>query len=84
MKRRLGLAIGISLLAPIPMRAASEPARKHVAVLVPGPLLASASLRAASGAAPALPSDPKRWIGAPQSWPSLRGQVVLLDVWTFG
>jgi hypothetical protein len=36
-------------------------------------------------AAPAFPSqDPAAWIGPPQSWRSLRGKVVVLDVWTFG
>lgn len=35
--------------------------------------------------APAFPSaDPADWIGPPQTWAALRGQVVLLDVWTFG
>ncbi len=59
--------------------------RRRVAVFVLGvALLAPASLRPAGSAAPALPVDPKVWIGAPQSWASLRGQVVLLDVWTFG
>jgi hypothetical protein len=55
-----------------------------LALIALGTLLLPASLPAASAAAPALPSDPKLWIGAPQSWTSLRGQVVLLDVWTFG
>jgi hypothetical protein len=35
-------------------------------------------------AAPPFPSDPARWIGTPPTWESLRGRVVLLDVWTFG
>jgi len=35
-------------------------------------------------AAPALPTDARRWIDGPVSWADLRGQVVLLDVWTFG
>ena len=35
--------------------------------------------------APRFPtSDPARWIGPPATWESLRGRVVLLDVWTFG
>jgi hypothetical protein len=35
--------------------------------------------------APPFPSArPADWIGPPQSWPALRGKVVLLDVWTFG
>jgi hypothetical protein len=29
-------------------------------------------------------ADPDRWIGTPAAWESLRGRVVLLDVWTFG
>ena len=58
--------------------------RRRLALIALGTLLLPASLPAASAAAPALPSDPKLWIGAPQSWTSLRGQVVLLDVWTFG
>ena len=35
-------------------------------------------------AAPPFPTDPARWIGAPATWESLRGRVVVLDVWTFG
>jgi hypothetical protein len=35
-------------------------------------------------AAPPFPADPARWIGTPPTWESLRGRVVLLDVWTFG
>jgi len=34
--------------------------------------------------APPFPKDPARWVGAPASWESLRGRVVLIDVWTFG
>ena len=35
-------------------------------------------------AAPPFPSAKARdWIGTPASWESLRGRVVLLDVWTF-
>ena len=35
--------------------------------------------------APEFPSqDPKQWIGPPQSIQSLAGEVVILDVWTFG
>jgi len=34
--------------------------------------------------APAFPGAAERWIGAPASWPALRGRVVLLNVWTFG
>jgi len=32
---------------------------------------------------PPLPQKPKVWIGTPQSWEGLRGQVVLVDVWAF-
>lgn len=39
---------------------------------------------ASDSPAPPFPADPKLWIGPPQSWAALRGQVVLLDVWTFG
>jgi thiol-disulfide isomerase/thioredoxin len=36
-------------------------------------------------AAPPFPStDAKNWIGTPVTWPELRGQVVMIDVWTFG
>jgi hypothetical protein len=35
--------------------------------------------------APPFPTaDPAGWIGTPATWESLRGRVVLLDVWTFG
>ena len=34
--------------------------------------------------APPLPAKPAEWIGAPPSWESLRGHVVLVNVWTFG
>ncbi len=35
--------------------------------------------------APEFPSsDPQHWIGPPQSMKALAGQVVILDVWTFG
>jgi thiol-disulfide isomerase/thioredoxin len=34
---------------------------------------------------PPFPSArPADWIGAPITWPELRGRVVLLDVWSFG
>ncbi len=47
--------------------------------------IACAGARASSLApAPEFPSaDPQRWIGTPVTLASLRGQVVLLDVWTF-
>jgi len=49
---------------------------------------AASGLEAAEGAVPpAAPPFPSAraadWIGTPASWASLRGQVVLLDVWTF-
>jgi len=53
-------------------------------MLMSGTVLATASLHAASHAAPALPADPRVWVGEPQTWKGLRGQVVLLDVWAFG
>ena len=34
--------------------------------------------------APPLPVNPADWIGVPPSWESLRGHVVLVNVWTFG
>ena len=35
--------------------------------------------------APRFPNaDKAHWIGTPATWESLRGRVVLLDVWTFG
>jgi hypothetical protein len=34
--------------------------------------------------APAFPEARAAWLGAPASWPALRGEVVLLNVWTFG
>src|SRR5712691_2501963 len=35
--------------------------------------------------APRFPNaDPLHWIGTAATWESLRGRVVLLDVWTFG
>ena len=46
--------------------------------------LTSAGGSSNAPAAPAFPADPARWIGTPPSWESLRGRVVLLDVWTFG
>lgn len=62
--------------------------KPHVLRLtLPVLLGAAVALNAADGARPAPPfptRDAKRWIGAPTSWPELRGRVVLLDVWTFG
>jgi hypothetical protein len=35
--------------------------------------------------APEFPTlEPSRWVGEPVAMRSLRGKVVLLDVWTFG
>jgi hypothetical protein len=44
-----------------------------------------ASATAARGPARA-PEFPRRshWIGTPATWEDLRGQVVLIKVWTFG
>lgn len=49
-------------------------------------VLLCSSLGAASSTpqAPPFPTAQDRWVGAPPTWKSLRGQVVLLDVWTFG
>jgi thiol-disulfide isomerase/thioredoxin len=48
---------------------------------------AAGGLGAKDRAAPPAPPFPSAraadWIGTPASWESLRGQVVLLDVWTF-
>jgi thiol-disulfide isomerase/thioredoxin len=52
------------------------------AAAVPGRL--DAAERAAPPQAPPFPSARAAdWIGTPVSWEGLRGQVVLLDVWTF-
>jgi hypothetical protein len=34
--------------------------------------------------APPLPTEASRWVGEPQTWKALRGQVTLVFVWTFG
>lgn len=48
-------------------------------------LLARPALTARYPKAPEFPSrEPREWIGPPQSIKALAGQVVLLDVWTFG
>jgi hypothetical protein len=52
-------------------------------------VLSSSLLTAAHGEtrlapAPPFPRSASDWIGAPVTWTSLRGQVVLLNVWTFG
>jgi len=52
-----------------------------VAALVSGPLVAAE--RAGPPAPPFPSARAADWIGAPASWESLRGRVVLLDVWTF-
>jgi thiol-disulfide isomerase/thioredoxin len=53
-----------------------------LATAVPGRL--DAAERAAPPEAPPFPSARAAdWIGTPVSWESLRGRVVLLDVWTF-
>jgi len=56
-----------------------------LALLLPATLLlAVAPTGAVASEAPPLPGDPARWVGAPASWPQLRGRVTLLFVWTFG
>jgi thiol-disulfide isomerase/thioredoxin len=52
-----------------------------VAAVVSGPLIAAE--RAGPPAPPFPSARAADWIGAPASWESLRGRVVLLDVWTF-
>jgi hypothetical protein len=47
-------------------------------------LLAAPAVADESRPAPRLPTDASRWVGEPQSWESLRGQVTLVFVWTFG
>lgn len=43
------------------------------------------ALATGSRPAPEFPTaDRRSWIGEPVGWRSLRGHVVLLDVWTFG
>jgi hypothetical protein len=45
----------------------------------------AAAVGAAPKPMPPFPSsDPRDWIGPPQTWEGLRGRVVLLDVWAFG
>ena len=56
-------------------------------VAVAAGLVGAAAILAATpyAQAPPFPSaEAAAWIGAPASWASLRGHVVLLDVWTFG
>jgi hypothetical protein len=55
-----------------------------LAVVVLGTSLTGAGEPLRPVPAPRFPTDPARWIGAPVTWESLRGRVVLLDVWTFG
>jgi len=48
-------------------------------------LAAVACAEAKAPHAPPFPSaSAAHWIGAPPTWESLRGRVVLLDVWTLG
>ena len=58
------------------------------ALLLLAGTLAVVTATAADGRAPRAPkfpsSRPAAWIGAPATWESLRGRVVMLDVWTFG
>ena len=48
-----------------------------------GPRALGAAERAAPPAPPFPSARAADWIGTPASWESLRGRVVLLDVWTF-
>ena len=50
------------------------------------PVLAlSAFLQGAPPAAPPFPSTrPADWVGTPVQWEGLKGNVVLMEVWTFG
>ena len=44
----------------------------------------AAAADAARAAPPFSSRSPKDWVGPPVAWETLRGQVVLLHVWTFG
>jgi thiol-disulfide isomerase/thioredoxin len=59
----------------------------RIAVLAALAATASPARGAPEKGAPPVPPFPSRraadWIGTPASWESLRGRVVLLDVWTF-
>ena len=61
----------------------------HLVVLAPAfssaPTLGATALRDfPPRKAPPFPRDSGVWIGAPASWDTLAGRVVLLNVWTFG
>jgi len=58
--------------------------RRTLRVLAAGLLLLVSATGIAASDAPPLPSGQARWVGAPASWPQLRGRVTLLFVWTFG
>ena len=56
-----------------------------LAVIILGSGLSWADEATRPARAPRFPTtDPAHWIGTPVTWESLRGHVVLLDVWTFG
>lgn len=48
------------------------------------PAATAADAAGARAAPPFSSRAPKDWVGQPVSWAALRGQVVLLHVWTFG
>jgi thiol-disulfide isomerase/thioredoxin len=64
-----------------------RPAFARIAVLAVLAATASPARGATGQGAPPAPPFPSSraadWIGTPASWESLRGRVVLLDVWTF-
>lgn len=58
--------------------------RLRLSTLLPAALLLLVPAGVAADDAPPLPSGQEHWVGAPASWPQLRGRVTLLFVWTFG
>jgi thiol-disulfide isomerase/thioredoxin len=61
-----------------------RPAFARIAILAALAATASPARGATGKGAPPFPSARAAdWIGTPVSWESLRGRVVLLDVWTF-
>lgn len=55
------------------------------AALLLAATLAPVAARAAGTPAPPFPTTAREaWIGEPATWQTLRGKVVLLEVWTFG
>jgi hypothetical protein len=56
-----------------------------IAVLGAVVCIPSSAREDASVPAPPFPSTRNAdWVGTPATWETLRGRVVLLDVWTFG